>query len=593
MIRGDLRRASIRDVIDYVDYDVDPEKWIGRLLLQISSGQYEPQTPLRFSIGKSNGFSRTITQPAISDLVLYRTIVDSIYRKVGGRERANVYFKQGKLDQAQTRAAEEAEREMEWATRYRLTSQRSFQNWLRYAQYRKHLLLDSIHPYLVVTDVANFFDSLLHSHIEEALRGIRVSPRMLGLLFFLLERLSIRQDYSGSHGISLPVDQFDCSRTLAHITLFDHDDQMIALVGETNYVRWMDDQNMGVASKSAGLKVLSEVGKSLAKLHLTPNTKKSKVLSLSGARRQFYLDINARLDKADGIAKLPKTRHRQRELSAELTSIWRRMLGVEGEGEFDKVLRRMYRLAGLSGRRFLRRRAMNDILSTPTLADRVSDYMRCSGTVSEYLDWTEGILDNDEQVYSDVNVTLLSGVLRLEPAPHEALRIRRLAMQLLSRRSNFPGAEHCRALAPLMILRFGDRRSLPMLRRSLDNDSPTASAAVVRSLAAVYASYGRTEFREVRRIASRLFRNHLADLVRLVDKIGEYDTVPARYSARLDLRYDAVANQRYVDMRALLTARLLALSSNSRVVAWVDNWKRTVLSRPISGFDGRLLRRLL
>ena len=54
---------------------------------------------------------------------------------------------------------------------------------------------------------------------------------MTGLLFFLLERLSIRQDYAGSQGISLPVDDFDCSRTLAHMVLFTYDDVIVKALG--------------------------------------------------------------------------------------------------------------------------------------------------------------------------------------------------------------------------------------------------------------------------------------------------------------------------------------------------------------------------
>jgi hypothetical protein len=263
VMRAEIRNGTVRDVIDFVDYDVDPNIWIKRLLEQISSGRYEPATPFRFIIGKSNGFSRTMTQPVIPDLVLYRTIVDGLYRKALRREQEHVYFKRERLQQAQNAAQQQAIQQVQWTGQYRMTSQRSFYNWLCFAQYRKHLLLQAVHPYLVVTDVTNFFDSLLHSHVEEGLRGLRVAPRMLGLLFFLLERLSIRQDYASSHAISLPVDEFDCSRTLAHMTLFTHDDAMVALVGVENYVRWMDDQNFGVPSKAGGLRVLSEVGNSL------------------------------------------------------------------------------------------------------------------------------------------------------------------------------------------------------------------------------------------------------------------------------------------------------------------------------------------
>src|ERR1700733_6508393 len=208
ILRKELRNSSRRDVIDFVDYDLDPDKWIKRLLDQISKGRYEPTSPLRFTLAKSNGFSRTMTQPSIPDLVLYRTIVDAIYLRSMRKEHAHVYFKREKLHQAQTVAQQHAVQTINWAAQYRLTSQRSFFNWLKYAQYRKLLLLQAIHPYFVVTDVSNFFDSILHSHVEEALRGLPVAPRMVGLLFFLLERLSIRQDYASSHAISLPVDEF-------------------------------------------------------------------------------------------------------------------------------------------------------------------------------------------------------------------------------------------------------------------------------------------------------------------------------------------------------------------------------------------------
>ena len=188
-------------------------------------------------------------------------------------------------------------------------------------------------------------------------------PRMLGLLFFLLERLSIRHDYAGSHAISLPVDEFDCSRTLAHLSLFSHDDAMVGLVGEDNYVRWMDDQNFGVSSTETGLQVLSEVGRSLARLHLSPNAKKSRILTLTDARRHFHLDLNEMLDNANAAAKVAKTRRQRQNLSSQLRRIWSRARPFEGQGEFDKVLKRLYTLAGAAKLRFLRHRALKDVLA--------------------------------------------------------------------------------------------------------------------------------------------------------------------------------------------------------------------------------------
>jgi hypothetical protein len=593
VIRAELKNSTTRDIIDFVDYDVDPDKWIQTLLSQISSGRYEPASPFRFSIGKSNGFSRIMTQPVVSDLVLYRTIVDRIYLKAMRREHNHVYFKREKLYQAQKLAQQQAAQQLNWMTQYRLTSQRSFHNWLKFSQYRKHLLLQAVHPFLVVSDITNFFDSLLHSHVEAAVRGLPVAPRMIGLLFFLLERLSIRQDYSSSHGISLPVDEFDCSRTLAHLTLFSHDDAMAAHVGEDNYVRWMDDQNFGVPSKAAGLRALSEVGKSLGRLHLSPNSKKSRILTLSAARRHFHLDLNDMLDKADIAAKSANNRKKRTAFSKRVKAIWAKAQPHVGVGEFDKVLRRLYRLAGLARLRFLRRRALNDVLSDPRLADRICDYIRCSGTVLEYINWGSALMSQEEQIYPDVAVAVTEGLLRLEPDKFETRKIRDLATAFLTGRSTVCGAPECKTLSPLLLLRFSDRRSLPLLRKCFESEKSYSSQPLLRAASVVYASYGEREFAQVRRSSSRLLRNHLADVVRLIERIRSYTDVPVRYKARLQIQFDSVSGLNYIDMRALLTVRLLMLSRAPRVAQWISDWKASALRKKVSLYDRQLIRKLL
>jgi hypothetical protein len=223
VVRKELKNSSVRDVVDFLDYDVNPHVWINRLVSSISLGTYEPEPPRRFTLGKSKGFSRTMTFPAIPDLVLYRTLVDCIFKKARRRQHKRVYFLRGQVSALQQQVQQEPVNPDDLSLpHYRLASQRSFLNWLKYDQYRKYLIFKRVHPYFVVTDVSNFFDSVLHSHVAEALHGLPLPARTIGLLFFLLERLSIRQEYTGSHGISLPVDEFDCSRTLAHMVLFPH-----------------------------------------------------------------------------------------------------------------------------------------------------------------------------------------------------------------------------------------------------------------------------------------------------------------------------------------------------------------------------------
>src|SRR6266568_4875701 len=80
-IRAQLRNASVRDVIDFLDYDIEPNVWIGRLLRHISSGGFEPNPPFRFPLAKSPSFKRILTCPAFPVLVLSRTIAHYIHRR--------------------------------------------------------------------------------------------------------------------------------------------------------------------------------------------------------------------------------------------------------------------------------------------------------------------------------------------------------------------------------------------------------------------------------------------------------------------------------------------------------------------------------
>lgn len=601
-VRVELRRASsIRDVIDFLDYDVNPDIWINRLLARIASGEYEPETPRRFTLGKSKGFSRTMTLPAVPDLVLYRTIVDYVYKCCRGKKHRNVYFLRDQLSKAQKAAFDDALGKMREAKdfevidgTYRFTGRRSFYNWLRFDQYRKRLIQEYAKEYLVVTDIANFFDTVLHSHVADAVQGLPVPPRMIGLLFFPLEHLSIRQDYSSSHGISLPTDEFDCSRTLAHLVLFPHDDAMVQLVGEASYVRWMDDQNMAVSSRAEGLRVLNAAGRSLARLHLTPNSQKSKVLRLTEARRHYHLDLNKLLDEADALGrKASSSKAALNRFRSDVKRIWRKARKHEGVGEFAKILKRLYRLAGLAGLDLFRNRAQQDILADPAMSSRVANYYRCTGTVDQYLAFVEEVFANPEQIHADVNVNLTESLLRIEPEKTDLARMRKLSKSLVRQQRDFPGSEDCAAIATLLLLRLGNAALRLTLKQCIDDKKQRRPRQVVRAAAVVYSSHDTDAFDEVRAIASATLRNHLSTVVLLVDEIKKYEEIPERYKNRLQLRPDSVAGRQFVDMRVVLSARLLLLNEKPQARQWVRNWLTKVLGKDISAYDRRLLRRLV
>jgi len=591
-VRKLLRKSSLRDVTDFLEYDIDPDVWIQRLLKQIHDGTYEPRPPIRYTLGKSKGLSRRMTLPSIPDLVLYRTIADYLYSKAKGKEHKYVFFEVSELSRVKKNAVEMAQRQMKgMGSSYRLLSMSTFLAWLHYNQYRKYLILEKVYPYIVTTDITNFFDSILYSRIADSLYGSPTSPRMVGLLFFLLERLSIRDAYTESPRIGLPVDEFDCSRKLAHIVLFPHDDRTVSLVGEDAYVRWMDDQNIGVSSQSDGFKIIAAVSDSLARLHLTPNVQKTRLLSLREARRHFHLDINDLLDAADSMPY--KTASEIKALRAEIRRIWKITKKHEGEGEWQKILKRFYRLAALAQSKIFRHRSVSDILEHPGLAYRIASYMRCISAVSEYIKFIEKVIFHDEQLYHDVNLAVFENILRLEPARPETSQIRKLASDLLKGKIRIPGASLCMTVAPLIILRFGDRRSLPLLRNCFQIKYRDLSTWAVKAAGVVYACHGMNEYHAFRNAASQLGTPHLIGMVRFFERVLDYDDVPGSYKARLNLRFDAISGKKFFDMRSIIAARILSLNRKRTINLWLNSKKNELLKSDISQYDKSMINRLL
>jgi len=200
---------------------------------------------------------------------------------------------------------------------------------------------------------------------------------------------------------------------------------------------------------------------------------------------------------------------------------------------------------------------------------------------------------HDEQVYPDVNHLLAEGLLKLEPAKNEAARIRKIASDLLREKYRFPGWQRCALVAPLLVLRFGDRRSLPLLNRHVTNLDKTPHPAIAKAALAVYVSYGIEEYRVAEAEASLLRDNYLAYFLRMVRACMDYDDVPERFKVRRAPNYDPVSGNKRVDMRKLLALRLLTLNNKKSVRKWVDDARHWMMQQEVSQYDKMLVENLL
>jgi hypothetical protein len=431
---------------------------------------------------------------------------------------------------------------------------------------------------------------VLYGRIEESLYDIPAPSKMVLLLFSLLENLSIREEFTPVQRIGLPVDPCDCSRNLAHMALFPHDERMVNFVGEDSYVRWMDDQNIGANSYAHGLRILAAVGDSLRRLHLTPNVGKSKILSLADAKVHFHFDANQQLDE---LEKTSCDTAAEKNVAERLfLNAWNAALAHEGEGEWHKVLKRFYRHAARIGTRLLMARAADDVKCFPDLVDRITDYMRYVGTPAECIEFVWSLLHDEQQVYADVNYRLIEALLKLEPASRETVRLKKVAQAILNGEIDFPGVEECKVLAPLLLLRYGDRRNINGMATKLRTQGDAMPASLCRSLCAVVAGDENKGFEEVQSTASKLLRNHISDFVKLVIRVRAFTSVPGRFKARITASRDSITGAKFIDMRSYLAVRILALCPHKIVQSWIANCKAELLKQQISTFDRKLISKL-
>ena len=129
-------------------------------------------------------------------------------------------------------------------------------------------------------------------------------------------------------------------------------------------------------------------------------------------------------------------------------------------------------------------------------------------------------------------------------------------------------------------------------REGLKNDAEKLPLDATRSICAVVGGSEKIGFETVRDTASKLLRNHLSEFVKLVARIRQFSSVPGRFKSRVALSRDSISGAQFIDMRAILSVRILGLCTHLDVIVWLTDTRKNQLNAAISVFDKRLIARL-
>lgn len=359
-VRVSMRQQFVADGIEHFDFHISREIECRKLSQLILSGDYVPSRPQRILVEKSKGLCRQLVIPTVPDAVVLQCLSDALYRQI--------------WDKAPTTRSFFEPRD------HRFSSTRSeygtFAAWLNF---QKGLFeFSKERAYIVVTDIANYYDSISYVHLRNVISGtVEVEESVLDMLIYVLSDLLWQPDYSPRVEIGLPQMNLDAPRLLAHCFLYELD-KCLDLGGHKDFVRYMDDIDVGVDSVVAARKVLQDVDLILQTRQVRLNSGKTQILTKAEAATHFRIAENVALNRlSERLEARAKQKRSLRAIRKRIENEIRS--GLRGKkfdgGNGDKVLKRWISLAIRASANISDKNLVRIILYRPSVRENALDFI--------------------------------------------------------------------------------------------------------------------------------------------------------------------------------------------------------------------------
>jgi hypothetical protein len=393
-VRTGLRGQAVEDLHDYLDVHRNLDPFLERLRALVTSGRYRPSPAEVVTLEKGDGISRRLLLPWPGDAILLQTLVEVIEPVIRAQQpTANAFY-------SRSHTGPNVDR---------VDGSFAYPWWLLWPEFQQRIWrFAEESPYTVVTDVANYFDSIPLAGLRNALASMgTLEEPLLDFLFFMLEAFTWRPHYMPLSGVGLPQIDFDAPRLLAHAYLFVADAKLARLTGQ-RAVRWADDIDFGTDSVADARRILGKLDTLLSSYGLRLNTGKTEILDMEHAARHFWIQENRELTILKNAIEAqlnarepnPDILDRSRELLIERWGVFR---DSERVGHYDKMLGRYFTVFGKLRDPVMESVAPSVLLEVPKLRDAVLRYYLALGFSLERLGVLEGFL-RDGHCVDDASV---------------------------------------------------------------------------------------------------------------------------------------------------------------------------------------------
>lgn len=328
-----LRRQIIPDLIEFRDYKERIDYICREICHDIEQGKYISQTPRHYLIEKSRGLCRQMTIAAPRDMLLLQCLSNHLYSSIKrGQPNTKSYFEPGQAKFNKNRILISVE------------AYGAIAGWKRFQQ--AIFEFSKEREYILITDVANFYDYINFTHLRNIVSSIcDTHESIIDFLIFILEGLSWRPDFMPRSGIGLPQMEAEAPRVLANAMLYELD-QVADKHAFGDYVRFMDDIDVGVDTIAQAKSAVRDIDLTLQSRQLRLNANKTKILSTNNNEVSYHFCIreNKILDHCAEIIERNVSSIAAKKCLRKLYMGWRGPTLDSGrffDGNGDKIFKRI------------------------------------------------------------------------------------------------------------------------------------------------------------------------------------------------------------------------------------------------------------
>ena len=449
-VRTGLRKQPFKDLHDYLDVHRHLRRFSERLRSDVLSGYYRPDSPEFALLEKRDGITRRLAIPGPADALALQCIVDALEERLKENQPSpNAYY-----SRSHTPASVED-----------VDSTFAYPWWILWPEFQQRIWqFTAKHEYLVVTDIANYFDCVPLASLRNAVASQgQFKEGLLDFLFYMLEAFTWRPFYMPPSGVGLPQINFDAPRLLAHMYLFRLD-EAVHKQTSGDFVRWMDDINAGVVSREEGKRLVKALEEVLNSQGLRLNAAKTRILRAEEAVAHFQIQDNRALTIIENVLASGASDERE-SVARLLRKRFRAFRKKPRVGQWDKVYKRFFKLFGEIEDGYLQRNVGSVLDEVPSLRGAALRYLQVRGFNSRRLELIErftmsGHCDDDVSLFECV--ACIVG-WRVPVRGSAVARIVSLALQLSRKSGKHTNSGVTAAL--WLLTKYGSARELARLIR--------------------------------------------------------------------------------------------------------------------------------